>query len=53
MITLDPSRIAEVDVPSLKDKIESKKSLLVSISFTVVLLLFQCVTLFYIIINLK
>lgn len=30
MITLDPTSITEVDVPTMKDKIEAKKQLLVS-----------------------
>ena len=30
MITLDPNVISEVDVPSLKDRIEAKKNLMVS-----------------------
>lgn len=30
LITLDPNVISEVDVPTLKDKIEAKKSLMVS-----------------------
>lgn len=31
MITLDPTMILDVDLPSLKDKIEAKKNLLVII----------------------
>lgn len=31
LITLDPIAIAQVDVPTLKDKVEAKKKLLVSI----------------------
>jgi U3 small nucleolar RNA-associated protein 7 len=30
MITLDPTIITEVDLPTLKDKIEAKKQLIVS-----------------------
>lgn len=30
LITLDPNSITEIDIPSLKDKVEAKKKLLVS-----------------------
>jgi hypothetical protein len=36
LITLEPTSIIEVDVPTLKDKIEAREKLLVSIYFILV-----------------
>lgn len=33
MITLDPTTILDIDVPTLKDKVEARKNLLVSFRF--------------------
>lgn len=38
LITLDPTAIAEVDVPKLKEKVEAKKKLLVSNKFNILIL---------------
>lgn len=49
LITLDPTAIAEVDVPKLKEKVEAKKKLLVSNKMNILLLQFLQCYYFYII----
>lgn len=46
MITLDPTTILDVDVPTLKDKVEAKKNLLVSASETFNNNVFNCNSIF-------